>query len=59
MESSVLHVKLSQAEQRALWSVIDRLVCDPACAGDEALQGALYAIYDAWLELEEERMHEY
>ena len=59
MESSVLYVKLSQAEERALLGIVGTLVSDAESAGDVALQGALHAIHDAWLELEEERMHEY
>jgi|LakMenEpi03Aug12_release.lakeMendotaPanAssembly.Ray.scaffolds.fasta_scaffold1032051_2 hypothetical protein len=56
---STLYVRLSEAQEHALLSLVGRLVSDPACAGDEALQGALHAIHEAWLELEEERMHTY
>jgi len=54
---STLYVKLSEAQEHALLSLVGRLVSDPACERDAELQGALHAIRDAWLDLEEERMH--
>jgi hypothetical protein len=52
---STLYVKLSEAQEHALLSLVGRLVNDPEC--DPALKGACTAIRDAWLDLEEERMH--